>query len=254
MFYIMKKQCSLFCVIVGVLLFSFAYGQNQNTISDSLATEVSDSIVVDPVGPDKYYREDQFYVGLTFNLMTNFPSGVSQSGFSGGIHTGFIRDIPLNKKRNTAIGIGLGWSYNSYRLNLLISRDQAGDSFFQVLDRKKYNYDTNRYTTALLEMPLQFRWRTSSASSYKFWRIYAGLQLGYLYYFRSKFEQPGKRIVQTKVDGLNRLRYGVNFTFGYNTFNFTVYYSLNPLFDAQTLDGHAVDISTFKIGLMFYVL
>ncbi|MDX1719680.1 MAG: hypothetical protein R3353_05945, partial [Salegentibacter mishustinae] len=37
---------------------------------------------------DSLYREDQFYVGLTFNLISNKPDAISQSGFSGGIHAG----------------------------------------------------------------------------------------------------------------------------------------------------------------------
>src|SRR5699024_5016884 len=118
----------------------------------------------------------------------------------------------------------------------------------------KFNYESNRYTTYMLEMPLQFRWRTSDASSYKFWRIYTGFQLGYIYYFRSRFKQPGKKIIQTDVDSLNRLRYGVTFSFGYNTFNFIVYYSLNSLFDGKTLDGNDVGLSPLKVGLIFYIL
>lgn len=250
----MKKQYSLLSTLVGILLFSFSYGQDRDSILSPPQQKKNDSIVIGDKGADNFYREDQFYFGLSFNLITNLPSGVRQSGFSGGIHTGFIRDIPLNKKRNIAIGAGLGWSINTYRLNLLVSEDENDNSIFQILNNEKFKYDTNRYSTYLVEAPIQFRWRTSTPSSYKFWRIYAGFRLGYLYHFRSNFKQPGNHIVQTKVDELNRFRYGATFTFGYNTFNFSVYYSLNPLFDGQTLDGQSVGFSTFKIGLMFYIL
>ena len=66
--------------------------------------------VVDSTKIDTRYREDQFYVSVTYNLLNNKPSGMSQSGFSSGFHLGFIRDMPINDKRNLAIGIGLGLS------------------------------------------------------------------------------------------------------------------------------------------------
>lgn len=246
----MKKQYSLFILIVGILLSAFCYGQG----GEEVPVRVKDSIVVGSEGPDKSYREDQFYVGFTFNLLHKKPVKVHQSGFSGGFHTGFIRDIPLNTNRTFALGVGAGWSFNTYRSNLMIGRNEANQSIFQILDGDDYDYQTNWFMTNLVEVPFQFRWRTSTAESHKFWRIYTGLQLGYIFHFQSNFKQNGNKIVQTSVDGLNRLRYGATFTFGYNTFNFTVYYSLNDFFDAKTTDENKVSLSTFQVGLMFYIL
>lgn len=248
----MKKQYPFLLISMGVLFFSFSYAQNDTLLTDKSYTK--DSIIVGDTGPDQKYREDQFYVGLTYNFITNLPKGAHQSGFSGGVQLGFIRDFPLNKNRNIALGTGLGWSVDSYRTNLMISRDYQGASLFQVLRRSDFDYNVNRFSTYMIEMPLQFRWRTSRPRKQKFWRVYAGFQLGYMYYFQSKFKQPGNKITQTKVDGLKRFRYGATFTFGYNTFNFTVYYSLNPFFDNKTTDGQTVDLTTFKVGLMFYIL
>lgn len=213
-----------------------------------------DSIVIGEPVLDSLYREDQFYVGFGLNLLSRKPKGVSQTGFSGGLHFGFIRDMPVNKRRNVAIGVGLGWSVNSYGLNLLISEDTKNQTIFKVLDDRS-TYDSSRFITYLVEAPIQFRWRTSTAADYKFWRIYTGFRLGYIYHFRSNYRAPGEQIIQTKVEELNRIRYGATFTFGYNTFNFHVYYSLNPLFDGKLIDtGRSVDMTTFKIGLMFYIL
>lgn len=247
----MKKQQILFTIVLGLLL---SYFSNAQTHRDLLSRHTADSILVGKEGPDLKYREDQLYIGVTFNFLNDLPSDSRQSGFSGGFHTGFIRDIPFNKKRNIGMGVGLGLSINSFRTNLLISQTEDGNSLFQVLKKDEFDYDVNRFSTYLVEMPIQFRWRTSSAESFRFWRIYTGLQLGYAYYFHSKFKQPGKNIQVSKPDALNRLRYGVNFTFGYNTFNFTVYYSLNSIFDGNTIDGDPVGLSTFKVGLMFYIL
>ncbi|OEY72062.1 porin family protein [Salegentibacter salarius] len=202
---------------------------------------------------DSLYREDQFYVGLTFNLISNKPDAISQSGFSGGLHAGFTRDFPLNKRRNIAIAVGLGWSLNSYSQNLFIGEDEAGESIFRELTND-IDYSTNRFSTQLIEAPLEFRWRTSTAETYKFWRIYTGLRFGYIYHFKSNFVQPGNQVVQTEVPELDRFRMGATFTFGFNTFNFHLYYSLNSLFPDAQLNGETIDVSVFRAGLMFYIL
>ncbi len=208
----------------------------------------------EPVAVDSLYREDQFYVGVTVNLLLNKPKGVSQSGFSGGMHLGFIRDMPINKKRNVAIGLGLGYSLNVYNQNLFIDEEEGtGGSIFTALDGVDYN--TNRFTIHLIEAPFELRWRTSTPQTHKFYRIYTGIKMGYMSAFNSNFKQRGNQVKQTKVDELNRWRVGTTFTFGWNTFNFHFYYSLNPLFNNNaTIQGEPVGLNTVKIGLMFYIL
>ncbi len=203
---------------------------------------------------DSLYREDQFYAGFTFNLLFNMPTDVSQSGFSGGMHLGYTRDMPINKKRNIAIGLGVGYSGNTYGQNLFIGEEEGNEqSIFSSL--KDVEFSTNRFTTHLVEAPLEFRWRTSRPSSHKFYRIYTGFRFGYLFAFKSNFEQPNNTVRQTKIDELNRFRFGTTFTFGWNTFNFHFYYSLNPLFNNNAMiDGETVGLNTCKIGLMFYIL
>src|SRR5690606_33032238 len=113
---------------------------------------------------DSLYREDQFYLGFTYNILTDMPSNLSSSGFSGGLHLGFIRDFPINKRRNVAIGTGLGWSINSYGQTLFIGEEpNTEESIFLSLEDLDLNYDRNRFTTHSVEMPIQFRWRTSTA-------------------------------------------------------------------------------------------
>ncbi len=250
----MRIGCNYWCpqsiFTLGMLFLgtAFLWGQTpDNRLSDESLPRVRDSI-------DRQYREDQFYLGLTFNFMSDLPFGVSQSGFSGGFHAGFIRDFPLNKERNLGFGIGLGWSVNSFRSDMLISEDDEGNTIFQVLNRDEFDFNYSRFSTQLVEIPLELRWRTSTAEDYRFWRIYAGFRLGYLYFFQSNFKQPGKRIRLNHIEGLNRMRYGLTFTFGYNTFNFTAYYSLNSFFEGETLEGRGVGVQTIKVGLMFYIL
>ena len=205
---------------------------------------------------DSLYREDQFYLGFTYNILTGSEEDISQSGFSGGFRTGFIRDWPLNERRNIALGTGIGWALDTYGQNLFIGEGPGSEeTIFEVMDEDVIMYDKNRFTIYSLEVPLQFRWRTSTPISHKFWRIYTGLQMGYIYYFRSSFEQPGNTVSQTEVPELQRLRLGATFTFGYSTFNFYFYYSLNSFFnDSAQVEGEVLDLRSFRVGLMFYIL
>ena len=214
-----------------------------------LDTEAEEAIVVDSL-----YREDQFYVGFTYNLILNRPTDVSQSGFSGGLQLGFIRDMPINKRRNVAFGVGLGYSLNVFNHNLLIDEDEAtGASVFSSL--KGIDFNTNRFATHLFEAPIEFRWRTSVPESHKFYRIYTGIRVGYMYYFRSRFDDGTREVKLTNIEEVNPWRIGATFTFGWNTFNFHFYYSLNPLFeDSAQIDGEKVNINTARVGLMFYIL
>ncbi|WBL22602.1 porin family protein [Zunongwangia sp. HRR-M8] len=207
-----------------------------------------------PTVIDSSYREDQFYFGLSFNFITDQPEFLDQNGFSAGLSGGFIRDIPLNENRNIGIGIGLGLAFDSFGQNLFIGEDQDGNSVFRNLNQDGIDYDSNRFNTFLIEAPIQFRWRTSTFDSYKFWRIYTGLKLGYIYHFRSILKQTGNTVKQSDVPELERFRLGASFTFGYSTFNFQIYYGLNPFFDGATVEGEDVSISTLRVGLMFYIL
>ncbi len=209
--------------------------------------EVRDTI------PDENYREDQFYIGVTYNILQNRPSSISQNNLSNGIHLGVIRDFPINEKRNKAIGIGLGYSYNSYFHNLKATETNAGITY-EAIDGDQ-SFKRNKYRTHVVELPIEFRWRTSTASSYKFWRIYGGFKVGYIFSGISKFVSDAEKL-KFQNDDLNRLQYGFTLSAGYNTWNFHLYYGLNKLFKDTTVtdDGEQFDMSIIKVGLMFYIL
>ena len=222
-------------------------------ITFSQEIQKSDSLTVKSI--DSLYREDQFYFGFTFNLLLNKPSGVDQSGLSGGLHMGFIRDMPINKRRNVAIGLGIGYSFNSYGQSLFIGeREGTNQSIYSSLDG--IDYDRNRFSTHIIEAPLEFRWRTSTADDHKFYRVYAGVRVGYLYHFKSAFVDGSGTFNQTDLPELERLRIAATLSFGWNTVNFFFNYNINPLFtdDAVIENGETVGLNPFKIGLMFYIL
>ena len=204
---------------------------------------------------DEKYREDQLYAGFTYNLLTHVPSGVNLQGVSGGIAFGYLRDMPINERRNVAIALGLGLNFDQFGQTLFIGEDEANNSIFSVLDNT-VSYDSNRFSTATVEVPFEFRWRTSTAKDYKFWRIYTGFRVGYTYWYRANFKQSGNQVSQTDIPEFDRLRISANLSFGYGTFNFYTSYSINPYFKDAFISGtgEKVDFRTLKLGIIFYIL
>jgi hypothetical protein len=231
-----KSYLLLIFILIGFLGFS----QNENTDASKLY---------------KDYREDQFYASVTYNILNEKPNGVSQSGFSSGFHFGFIRDMPINEKRNVSIGLGLGVSTNSYnQKNVLIEEINKTISFSKI-DESDYNVSKNKFATYLVEVPLEIRWRTSNPEDYNFWRIYTGFKIGYLLYNTTTFKSDLANEKLSNIDSFNKIQYGLTLSAGYSTWNFHVYYGLNSIFDNDiAFEGESIDMKSLKIGLMFYVL
>ncbi len=202
---------------------------------------------------DLKYLEDQFYLGTTYNFILNKPNGVTQGNFSYGLQGGFIKDIPLNSRRNLGIGIGLGYAYNNYYTNLFVNETDSGLEYI-VLD-SDVSYKRNKIDTHVIEMPIEFRWRTSTPSDYKFWRVYAGMKLGYVVGSRSKFVSNEAKISFNNSD-IRNFRYGVMLNFGYSTFNVHAYYALSNLFNdgVTTIEGDSIEFRPLRIGIIFYIL
>lgn len=217
----------------------------------TFAQEITSKIV------DSLYKEDQFYIGTTYNLLGNKPkdAGLKQNSFSLGFHLGFIKDMPINKRRNKAFGIGLGYSTNSYIQNMLIQQDNAGNYSYSIIDDDAVSYTKNKFSEHILEVPIEYRWRTSTTTTYKFWRIYTGIKFGYVFANRSKFKGSLGELKYNNIEEYNDFQYGLTLSVGYNTWNVFMYYGLNPIFsDAAQLDGENLDTNAVKIGLMFYIL
>ena len=192
---------------------------------------------------DSRYREDHIYVSFSYNLLNNKPTTDDNSLFSGGFSLGYIYDIPFNERRNVGFGVGLGYAYNSYSSSFLFDPEEQNKL-----------YETTRFKTQLVELPIEFRWRTSTASDFSFWRVYGGVKVSYLFHSKTKFKFENQTITLKNISQLERFQYGLFLSAGYGSWNIYVYYGLSPLFNDIKVDDKQLDLKDFSLGLKFYIL
>jgi hypothetical protein len=214
--------------ILFLLFSSFLVAQNDSTFVDNK------------------YLEDQFYINLTYIKLLELPEQISQTGFSFGLGVGYIRDLPVNKRRNIGFGVGLGYGLNNYYFNVREDDISQTDSETNVLK-------SNKIVLHTVEMPIEFRIRTSTAQKYKFWRIYPGFKMAYVFATNNNLKQSEDFDVEDVID-INNFIYGVTLSAGYNKWNFHIYYGLNELFTNVENTSNNFEIHDLRLGLIFYIL
>lgn len=203
---------------------------------------------------DSLYREDQFYFNFTYNNLRKTPDGFKQNKFSPGIAVGFLRDMPINKNRTWSIAAGLGYSLAVYNQNLVID-DSSSPTSYQIIGSDFSSYSKDKLSLHFVDLPIEIRWRNSTPESHKFWRIYSGLKLSYLFYDQYKLVSSNAIIKSSNNKDLNKFHYGIYLAVGNNTINLYAYYGLNPLFKSSAkIENQSIEIGTVNFGLMFYIL
>ena len=138
---------------------------------------------------DSSYREDQIYASIGYPLLIDTPQGITQNKLSHTFSLGFIRDMPINSSRNLALGLGLGLNYNLVYTNLQFTDDMETTTFVS-------NDVINQWNSVDVEIPLEFRWRSSTPANYQFWRIYAGV----VGYYSLSAKQRTRGVMQDKKE------------------------------------------------------
>ncbi|MEN8123841.1 MAG: porin family protein [Bacteroidota bacterium] len=193
---------------------------------------------------DQKYLDDQIYITAVYQKLFNLPNEISETGFSYGIGFGVIKDIPMNSKRNVGFGIGLGYAFNVHYFNV---------KEFGLPIQDSNETKSNKIALHMLDLPIEFRFRTSTPQKYKFWRFYPGFKFSYAFAQDTKLKQSENFEVD-KVIEINDFQYGITLSAGYNKWNLHVYYGLSELFNEAKNNDFQITPHEFKIGLIFYIL
>lgn len=202
---------------------------------------------------DSLYREDQICFSFVHNSLQKFPSGITESKFSPGFTIGFLRDMPVNKSRTFSIAPGLGYNFSIYNHNIEIIQSD-GSNIYQTFDAQT-TFSKNKFFFHAIDLPIELRWRNSTPESHKFWRIYSGFRMSYLFAdIYKSVNSAGITKISNNKD-LNKFQYGVYMAVGWNTWNIHVYYGLNSMFHSTAkIDGLPLKGRAVNFGLMFYIL
>lgn len=199
---------------------------------------------------DSLYQEDQFFIALNYTSLVN-QSFLSENKIPLGFNVGFLRDFPLNSKRNFAIATGFGYGFKNYNHELLISEvnNQIIYSNLNSTNNPSKNYIRLQY----IDVPLEFRWRTSTAGSHKFWRVYSGFKLSYLIKSKSLYKDDTMSSKIVNNPDFNKLNYSAYLSLGWNTWNIHVNYGLTRLLNNPS-NSDLSNVHYLDIGLIFYIL
>jgi hypothetical protein len=204
--------------------------------------------------PDPRYREDQFYAGISYTLMQSKPGGYSQYSVPVKLVFGLLRDIPLNKRRNYAIAIGAGYSYTNIK-HSVVTQQEGGVNNYSIISQ--VDFEKNKLVLHYVDFPLELRWRTSNDTDHRFWRIYTGFKLSYLFYDKAEYRaDANSRVKITNDRNINRLMTGMYVAAGYNTWNFYVYYGFDSIYKGVPINDTVdqLKLRPLNFGLMFYIL
>ncbi|MDD7915069.1 porin family protein [Polaribacter ponticola] len=195
------------------------------------------------------YADDQIYASITYAQFSKQPTTITRSSFSYAISAGFLKDFILSKSGNISFALGVGYGFDFFNHELKVSETNN----ITVFDNAK-NISSNVFKAHNLEFPIEFRWRTSTAKKYDFWRIYTGVK--FLYNLTNKFQYTENAIdfENKNISAYRKLQYGLTFSAGYTEFNAYLFYGLTPIFKNGTLNGEDINSSILKFGLIFYIL
>lgn len=216
------------------LIFSFA----------SVAQTVLDTTFV-----DKKYREDQFYLSFNYNALAFRPKEINQYNFSRGYNLGFLRDFPLNQRRNLGIASGVGYSYNLIYTNA--QTDGHKKLWIIPMDEVEKNYFEYHYIELT---PVEFRWRGSTQYNHNFWRLYLGGKISFP--IGAKYRKIADESIKIKgIELQNKVDFKMYIAAGKGTWNVFVQYGFSPFFyGMKDENGKNMQMRVANIGIIFYIL
>ena len=195
---------------------------------------------------DQFYREDQIYSSVGYPLLIDVPEALAQNKLSHTFSLGFVRDMPINVARNLAFGLGLGLNYNVVYTNLQFTDHMEAYTFVSSDMTNQWNYME-------VEIPFEFRWRSSAPSNYQFWRVYGGL-VGYYNLFA---KQRTRTALIDSIASLSvqKFRLALRLNIGNNTWNLTYTHPIDSFFDFDKSTHNKLfsQLKIAKLGLVFYI-
>lgn len=233
-----------------VLLFIFINAFFLNGMLGQINPTVQDTLSFPSLNDGDYYREDQLFFNFSALSLLNKSEGLQRSGFSYNITTGYYRDVPINKRGSLAFAMGAAYRY--YSLQLF---NQPGDSQEPIVVLPDgQNLENISLKIHSIQLPVEFRWRSSTATKYTFWRIYTGFSFNYLMVPEYKFTSNQTKQKLNARDQVRNWEYGPHLNVGYGFWNFHMFYSMTGVFDDELQMAQPwADVNYLELGISWYI-
>ena len=194
------------------------------------------------------FREDQIYLSIAYPYFSDSPSILIQNKLSYAFSVGFIRDMPINKQRTLAVGIGLGYDHSTLYNNTLFT--QAGSTISATVIEDDYQQNYLRIQS--LAVPFELRWRNATENKHAFWRIHSGVSVHLPMSLKVHNKSSTGQIITTRLPSKGTVL-RLNMHFGFNTWNISIAHDMQP-WAAFSATNNNFAMKFTKIGLIFYVL
>ncbi|MEY2630809.1 MAG: hypothetical protein RLZZ469_1706, partial [Bacteroidota bacterium] len=182
----------------------------------SAAIALAQNVETDFDAPDSLFREDQFYLNITYNTLQKVPDGLQQTKFSPGFSVGFLRDMPINASRTFAVAAGLGYSLSVYNQNLGIFESNNATTY-EILNAEGVSVSKDKLSLHYVDLPVEFRWRNATPDNHRFWRVHFGVKLSYLVANQYKLVSTAGNLTNSNLNDLSKFHYGLYLSTGWNT-------------------------------------
>ena len=206
-------------------------------------------LTADGDGPEKF---DRIVVDITWTQWLESIEGVEQGIYSFGIGACWMKDIPLGKKSNVALAIGLGFDSHNFHHNgeFEFTTLDDGSIYTDLVSRNSSpSLAKNKYAVNYVDLPFELRLRTMNKTieermKYNF-RFYLGFKAGVLVNDHLKIKDAVSKRKIFNLPNTMPYRYGPTLKVGFNKVSFVAFYSLTSLFK----DGKGVSITPINIEL-----
>ena len=161
--------------------------------------------------------------------------------------------FPWIKRGIIGLAAGVGLSYQLTYINLKAQEGSNG-LLYDIVSIEDEHIQKNYYEQYAVDFPIEFRWRTSTPYTHKFWRIYAGVKPSLIFSSGYKLSSESQSYT-LHPEVLKGFQCSLYAAIGHNTWNIYVQYGLRPLFrDTYTQSGTSLQSYLLNIGLIFYIL
>lgn len=217
--------------------------------SNNLNSQLSDWFKIYADDEANVARFDHINFSINYDTWQHDISDINTEPYSFGFDLGIYKDVPISKRGNITLGIGLNYGVVRVHHNadIVYSVDSLSGERATSLFKSSDSYTRNRLFTSYLDLPIEFRFRKLGNNKIRF---YAGFKGGVLLSVNNMRAGNGEKFKVYRIKNTNLFRYGPTLKFGYGNINFYGFYSMAPLFDNDV----SSQISPLTFGLTFFVL